>query len=121
MNGSDDARAVLANPEGVGWTVSATYVKSLGRYLVATEHGASQRGRISIFESENPQGPWRTVFYGELTDRSPRVPLTAFFANFLPNGFGDGGRRFTLAFTGKDANDSLNLVDGRFTLDERFR
>lgn len=116
-----DARAAISDPKGVGWTVSATYVKSLKRYFVITEHEVSQRGRMSIFESPNPHGPWRTVFYDELTDGSSRVPLTAFFANFLPNGFSDGGRRFTLSFTGIMANDALNLVDGRFTLNERYR
>jgi hypothetical protein len=109
-------KAVFTNPDGVGWTVSATYVKSLGRYLLITEHEQSQRGRLGIFESSTPHGPWRTVFYGTLTDGRGRVPPRAFFANFVPNAFADDGRRFTLSFTGIDALDSLNLVDGRFTL-----
>lgn len=109
-------QAVFSNPAGVGWTVSATYVKELNRYFLITEHDVSQRGNIGIFESPNPHGPWRTVFYGQLTDGTARVPLRAFFANFVPSAFADGGRRFTLSFTGIEELDALNLVDGRFTI-----
>ncbi len=109
-------KAVLTDPNGVGWTVSATYVKSLDRFFLITEHEQSQRGKLGVFESSTPHGPWRTVFYDTLTDGRGRVPPRAFFANFVPNAFADGGRRFTLSFTGIDALDSLNLADGRFTL-----
>jgi hypothetical protein len=115
------ARPAFADPSGVGWTVSAAYVGELGRYLLITEHARSKRGLLGIFEAERPWGPWRTAFYGALTDGTARVPATAFFANVVPGSAADGGRRLTLAFTGVFANDALNLVDVRLTLDEASR
>ena len=101
--------------------MSATYIKALGRYMLMTEHGQSFAGRLGLFEAKAPRGPWRTVFYGTLTDGTTRVPAKSFFFNFLPNGWRDSGKRFTLAFTGVQVLDALNLVDGRLTLNEAFR
>lgn len=112
---------VFTDPAGVGWTVSAAFVAELGRYLLITEHARSFASEFGIFESREPTGPWRTVFYDTLSAGTARVPAKGFFANFLPNGWSPDGRRFTLAFTGIEELDSLNLVDGTLALDERFR
>ena len=41
---------------------------------------------------------------------------TVFQWNFAPKWFRNGGRDFTLIFSGNDANDSWNTVDGTFTV-----
>ena len=79
---------------------------------VAYEHTTSHAGYLSILESTNPQGPWKTVYYGRLANTELDVPYTGFYYSFLPNAF--SGDRFTMLFTGSFANDSLNVIDGRF-------
>ena len=57
-------------------------------------------------------GPWKTVYYGRLSNNGRGVPATSFYYSFLPNGF--SGDQFTMLFTGSYANDALNVIDGRF-------
>jgi hypothetical protein len=97
---------------GVGWNVSGQYVKSLKRFVVAYEHTETHAGRLAVLEAANPWGPWRTVYYGNFANPAKKVPATAFYYNFLPTGF--SGDRFTMLFTGRYENDSLNVIDGRF-------
>jgi hypothetical protein len=90
-------------------------VAQLDRYLLATEHGRIASGEMGVFEAEEPWGPWRTVHYGDLDQGYRSLPDTTFLLHFVPNGFDDDGG-FTLAFTGREQLDALNLVDGRFRL-----
>ena len=100
----------------VGWNTSGIYVKALGRYLLITQHEDRSAGKLGVFEAPNAWGPWSTVWYGTLANAAKGVPATSFFAAFLANSFTQGGTRFTFTFTGNDALDSFNAVDGRFTL-----
>ena len=110
------SRAVILDPNAVGWNTSAIYDKGLGRWLVSTQHEDRSAGKIGIFEAPEPYGPWRTVYYETLSNAEKDVPPRSYYAAFLANSFAEGGSRFTLTFTGGDVLDSLNLVDGRFTL-----
>jgi hypothetical protein len=107
-----DARPVIADRNGVGWNVSAIYVRARGRVYVAYEHTGGHNDYLSVLEAPAPHGPWTTVYYGRLAETGNGLPPTSFYYNFLPNGF--SGDKFTLLFTGSDANDALNVVDGRF-------
>ena len=110
-----DSRPVFVDRQGVSWLSSAVFADELGRWLLVTEHGRSFAGKIGVFEAPTPWGPWRTVSYGTLANPERGVPATAFYAKFLPNTLGPGGR-FTLAFTGVGVNDALNVIEGRFVV-----
>ena len=111
-----DSKAVLRDRAAVGWNNSGICVKALGRYLLITQHEDRSAGKLGVFEVPNAWGPWSTVWYGTLANAAKGVPATSFFAAFLANSFTQGGTRFTFTFTGNDALDSFNAVDGRFTL-----
>ena len=120
-----EKQAVFSDPAGVGWCMSASYIDSLGRVLLCTEHGISKRGMLGVFDAPAPWGPWTTVEYysrekpfgsqreGSQLDWNHNV----FFAAFPTKWIDRTG--FTLTFTGagngKD-NDSFNTVRGRFVL-----
>jgi hypothetical protein len=74
-----NAHPVITDRNGVGWNVSAIYVKARGRFYVAYEHTTSHAGYLSILESTNPQGPWKTVYYGRLANTELDVPYTGFY------------------------------------------
>lgn len=111
------ARGVFFDRNGVGWVMSAIYVKPLKRYLLLTANTVPRAGRLGVHEAENPWGPWRTVYYSTVANPQRREPPDGFYFNFLANSFSGDGRRFTLVFTGKGGLDSLNMVDGSLTLD----
>jgi hypothetical protein len=113
----DEAEGVFFDRNGVGWVMSAIYVKALDRYLLLTANTVARAGRLGVHESESPWGPWRTVYYSTVANPQRSEPPDGFYFNFLANSFSGDGRRFTLVFTGKGRLDSLNLVDGSFTLD----
>jgi len=56
---------------------------------------------------------WRWNGSGWSFSSAPIEP-TVFQWNFAPKWFRDGGRSFTLIFSGTDSNDSWNTVDGTF-------
>src|SRR4051794_24768826 len=111
-----DLVPVIEDPNGVGWTVSAAYDPGLKRVLVATEHDSSFASKLSLFASQQPEGPYETVAYTTLDDPQGRVQSTAFYYNFLADSFSENGKGFTLVFTGTGNADALNLVDGSFTV-----
>lgn len=104
------AKPVFKDRRGVGWSVSATYVKQLDRYFLITEHDKSRHSRFGIFESKNPWGPWKTVYYGTLK-KNAKYPTTGFFAQIWPHTIRNGGRTFSLMFTGVSELDALQVVD----------
>jgi hypothetical protein len=61
---------------------------------------------------EQPWGPW-TVFYNDLF--FPEIEQSVFRWNFAFKWFRNGGREFTLVFSGTGENDSWNSIDGVFT------
>jgi hypothetical protein len=112
----DDAKTVFTDKNGVGWIMSASYVKALGRYFILTAHSKGYKGLLGVFEAPNPWGPWSTVFYSTVRDPGGKVPANSFFYNFLADSFSTDGTRFTLLFSGHKPIDGLNMVDGRFTI-----
>ncbi len=110
-----DRKAVFRDPRGVGWCMSVSYNAGLKRYLLMTEHDATVKGNIGIFDAPEPWGPWTTVHYGAVFGH-PGEPPTTFFCNFSNKWLSRDGRTFTLIFTGVGVNDSWNLVRGRFAV-----
>ena len=114
-------RPAITVPAGVGRIGSAIYVKQLGRFLFLTEHTQRSAGYFALLEAPDPWGPWRTVAYTRL-DPPRGADYGGFFYSILPTSVRDGGRRFTLIFTGggagaASAGDALLVVDGSLTLD----
>jgi hypothetical protein len=115
-------KPVFEDPGGVGWNLSVSYNSGLGRYILMTEHTASSRGNLGVFDAPEPWGPWTTVLYlNESEGRqfgAGRVPPNTFFWNIPAKWRSRDGREFTLVFTGagrgKD-NDSWNAIRGVFT------
>ncbi len=105
-------KPVFEDPNGVGWCMSVSYNAGLKRYLLCTEHTASFKGNLGIFDAPEPWGPWTTVAYhndwGEYGN--------CFFWNFSNKWLGNDGRQFVLIFTGTGPWDSWNTVKGRFVL-----
>jgi hypothetical protein len=108
------ARApVFEDPNGVGPFNQAIYVPELGRYVLTTEHTASGRSNLTLAEGPEPWGPWNIVLY---TDGwgSAQVQRSMFQWNFAPKWFRNGGKDFTLIFSGTGDNDSWNTINGSF-------
>jgi hypothetical protein len=47
----------------------------------------------------------------------PQIDRSVFQWNFAPKWFRNGGREFTLSFSGVRINDSWNSIDGTFTVE----
>ncbi len=102
-------KPVFNDSNGVGWCTSgALYNAGLKRYLLITEFDATVQGNLAVFEAPAPWGPWRTVYYGN-------VSRPTFFANFSQKWMSTDGRDFVLVFTGTGEYDSWNTVRGRFS------
>lgn len=118
---------VFSDPDnGVGWVCSVSYNAPLKRYILMTEHTASSRGNLGVYEGLMPWGPWTSVaFLSEAADSyfgAGHVPANTFFWNLPTKWHSRDGLGFALVFTGagrgKD-NDSFNVVQGRFELREK--
>ena len=108
-------RPVFEDPRGVGWCMSVSYNAGLKRYLLCTEHDASFRGNLGVFDAPEPWGPWTIVVY----TRAWGGFGSTFFWNFSNKWVSADGRRFTLIFTGTGHNDAWNTVRGRFGVRRR--
>jgi hypothetical protein len=118
---------VFEDPNGTGWCVSAIYNPGLKRYLLALEHGVTEKSSMGLFDAPEPWGPWTTVHYWSASEpfakERPGSTLpwrdNIFFFSFAPKWWSHDGMEFTLVFTGagryKD-NDSFNTVRGKFKL-----
>ena len=109
---------VFEDKNGVGWNTSVSYNKGLKKYLLITEHAASRKSNIGVFSSEEPWGPWATVYYGKFGNFWV-IEQTTFFYNFSNKWLSDDGLGFVLIFTGIQENDSWNTVSGRFLLSDQ--
>jgi hypothetical protein len=96
---------------GVGWNSSASYNPGLERYLLITEHTATSRGNIGVFDAPEPWGPWTTVLY-QSGFGVPIIEASTFFWNFANKWLSPDGHDFVLIFTGTGSNDSWNSVRG---------
>ena len=106
------ARPVFHDRNGTGPRVSAIYVKRLKRYILMSGHSKDAASRMGMFESTNPWGPWKTVFYGTLAGGSSGSQ--GFFYNIMPNSVSGDGRSFTLVYAQVGSRDGLSVVDGHF-------
>lgn len=115
-----DRQPVFEDPEGVSWTTgSVARVPGLEEYVLLTEHSASLSGNLQVHAAPEPWGPWREVTRISNWPAGGEVEATTFFWNLSPRWFRDGGRAFTLVFSGVGSNDAWNTVDGRFHLSGR--
>ncbi len=115
---SSKATAVYKDPDGVGPFTQVSYNPGLGQFVYTNQHGngsstVGTQSLLTMAEAPRPWGPW-TEFY---RDRffPTQSEHTLFQWNFAPRWFRDGGRSFTLIFSGTGSNDSWNTVNGAFT------
>jgi hypothetical protein len=102
---------------GVGWNVSVTYNAGLGRYILITENGVTHSGRMGMFEAEEPWGPWHTIRkFDSPVFGAGEIEENTFYWNISNKWTSDDGKDFVMVFTGIDANDSWNTVEGTFEL-----
>lgn len=114
--GAFATRAVIfANPEGVGWNVSGIYNAGLQKYIIMTEHLATVQSNLGIFESDNPWGPWSTVYYGTLGPAPGNEDDQIFFYNFSNKWTSTDGLNSVLIYSGININDAWNTVETTFT------
>jgi len=106
-------RPVFRDDNGVGWCISVSYNAGLKRYLMCTEHSETHRGKLGIFDAPEPWGPWTTVAYFENWGEQ-HVPLNTFYWNFSNKWLSPDGTGFSLIFTGRQENDSWNVLRGVF-------
>jgi hypothetical protein len=111
----EDRKPVFADDINGVMRTSAIYNRGIGRYLLVTEHSQLAKGNIGIYEAPDPWGPWSTVMF-QTSFGAPHVQANTFFWTFSNKWTSADGQRFALIFTGIDANDSWNTVDGRFLM-----
>ena len=110
-----DRRPVFEDRSGVSWnTGSVIWVPELDRYVLATEHTASQRGNIHLAQAPEPWGPWTTFLRVHEWPTRDHVERDTFYWNFSPKWFSADGREFVMVFSGAHSNDSWNSVEGSF-------
>ena len=105
---------VFEDENGVGWNLSVSYVPALDRYLLCTEHRQTHQSQLGIFDATSPWGPWTTVCYTDSFGKDA-IEQSCFYWSF-PSPWLKPDGQFTMAFTGKNSNDSWNTVPGRFRL-----
>jgi len=105
--------AVFANP-GKCYRSGITYNKGLKKYLWCQTvqagfsedfNGVRFKGGLGIFESENPWGPWKTVFYTRDWDIGPGET-----SSIPPKWMSDDGKTCHLLFSGDDYFSVRKLV-----------
>jgi hypothetical protein len=109
---------------GVGPYPQMSFVPGLQRLVYTNQHGdgfvsstgiSGYRSLLTMAEGPQPWGPW-TVFYKDVF--VPQIDRSVFQWNFAPKWFRNGGRDFTLTFSGVRTNDSWNTIDGTFTVEQ---
>lgn len=106
-------KPVFADPSGVGWNLSVTYNPGLKRYLLTTEHTETHAGKFGLFDAPEPWGPWTTVAYDDAWGKDV-IEVSTFYWVFPSKWLNGDGTQFTMIFTGKNSNDSFNVVGGKF-------
>jgi hypothetical protein len=112
-----DRHAIYEDAAGVGPFPQMAFVPGLDRMVYTNQHGsgsgdAAVQSLLTMAEAPQPWGPW-SVFFNERF--VPSIEQSVFQWNFAPKWFRNGGRDFTLVFSGTGANDSWNTIDGTFT------
>jgi hypothetical protein len=85
--------------------------------VYTNQHGpgsgnAAAQSLLTMAEAAQPWGPWHVFHHAQFL---PQIERTVFQWNFAPKWFRNGGREFTLIFSGTESNDSWNTIDGTFT------
>jgi hypothetical protein len=114
---SGERAPIYQDSNGVGPFPQMAFVPGLDRMVYANQHGSGsgnegQRSLLTMAEAPQPWGPWH-VFHRALF--VPEIEHSVFQWNFAPKWFRNGGRDFTLVFSGDGSNDSWNTIDGTFT------
>jgi hypothetical protein len=112
-----DRFAIYEDSAGVGPFAQMTFVPGLQRMVYTNQHGSgsgrvASQSLLTMAEAPQPWGPWTVFHHARFL---PGVERTVFQWNFAPKWFRNGGREFTLVFSGSESNDSWNTVDGAFT------
>jgi len=115
-----DKVPIYEDATGVGPFPQMTFVPGLERLVYTNQHGdgfstQGYRSRLTMADAPNPWGPWN-VFYKDVF--FPQSEQRVFQWNFAPKWFRNGGRDFTLTFSGVGTQDSWNTIDGRFTVEQ---
>jgi hypothetical protein len=111
-----DRFAIYEDLDGVGPFPQMTFVPGLQRMVYTNQHGsgsgaAASQSLLTMAEAPHPWGPWSVFHHARFL---PQIERSVFQWNFAPKWFRNGGREFTLIFSGDGANDSWNTVDGVF-------
>jgi hypothetical protein len=111
-----DRLAIYEDLDGVGPFPQMTWVPGLNRMVYTNQHGPSSgragaQSLLTMAESADPWGPWHVFHHARFQSQLER---TVFQWNFAPKWFRNGGRDFTLTFSGHGSNDSWNTIDGTF-------
>jgi hypothetical protein len=112
-----DRSAIYEDPDGVGPFPQMSFVPGLDRMVYTNQHGAgsgveASQSLLTMAEAPRPWGPWTVFFHDRFV---PEIEHSVFQWNFAPKWFRNGGREFTLVFSGTGGNDSWNTIDGAFT------
>ncbi len=112
----DEQAAIYEDEDGVGPFPQMAFVPGLDRVVYTNQHGTgsgneASQSMLTMAEAPQPWGPWH-VFHRERF--VPQIEHTVFQWNFAPKWFRNGGRDFTLIFSGVESNDSWNTIDGTF-------
>lgn len=115
-NDPREKMAIYEDSDGVGPFAQMTFVPELGRFVYTNQHGngtdaSGMKSLLTMAEATQPWGPWHIVFHDVFF---PSNEHTVFQWNFAPKWFRNGGRDFTLIFSGLDQNDAWNTVNGSF-------
>ena len=112
-----DRMAIYEDLDGLGPFPQMTFVPGLDRMVYTNQHGtgsghAASQSLLTMAEAPQPWGPWTVFHHARFL---PGIEHSVFQWNFAPKWFRNGGREFTLVFSGDGSNDSWNTVDGAFT------
>jgi hypothetical protein len=112
-----DRFAIYEDSDGVGPFPQMTFVPGLDRMVYTNQHGSgasveASQSLLTMAEAPHPWGPWTVFFHDRF---APDLEHSVFQWNFAPKWFSNGGREFTLVFSGERASDSWNTIDGVFS------
>jgi len=107
---------------GVGWCLSVSYLDGPRRYILMTENTLSSTGRVGMFDSPQPWGPWTTVEYYTVAAADPGGwhdghQANNVFLRGLPskwNDEDDTNQGFVMVYTGTGGSDRFLHVSGTF-------
>jgi hypothetical protein len=94
--------------------VSAAYNAGLDRYLITYSFGDESLHNIAILDAPTPWGPYTTAMYDAEWGVGRFTGTCCLMVSFAPKWWLDGGKRFTVVFSGGDGADSWNTVEGTF-------